>query len=159
MLFDVSLFSKMEKQDPQFYFNDSLDVSSLKVLYDNCMRMGGDSNSNVEMATVHPEIWFGKYFDFFRKKVKMVVKGPVFQLVQVEGNQLVSKNYSCDMMSFNSDDELSEFLDKQTEYGSIAIFCLVKWLNVKTLAVTWNLRFKDISTKEEVRDKKISTIL
>jgi hypothetical protein len=34
MSFDVSLFSKMEKQDPQFYFNDSLDVSSLKILYD-----------------------------------------------------------------------------------------------------------------------------
>jgi hypothetical protein len=70
----------------------------------------------------------------------MVVKGPVFQLVQVEGNQLVSTNYSCDMVSFNSDKELEEFLDSQTEYGSIAIFSLVKWLNVKTFAVTWNLR-------------------
>jgi hypothetical protein len=141
MSFDVSLFSKMEKQDPQFYFNDSLDVSSLKILYDNCMRMGSGDNSNVEMATVHPDIWFGEYFDFFRKKVKMVVKGPLFQLVQVEGNKL------------------EEFLENQTEYGSIAIFCLVKWLNVKTLAVTWNLKYKDISTKEEIRNKKISTIL
>jgi len=159
MSFDVSLFSKMEKQDPQFYFNDSLDVSSLKILYDNCMRMGSGDNSNVEMATVHPDIWFGEYFDFFRKKVKMVVKGPLFQLVQVEGNKLVAKNYSCDMVSFNSDKELEEFLENQTEYGSIAIFCLVKWLNVKTLAVTWNLKYKDISTKEEIRNKKISTIL
>jgi len=158
-MFDPSLFSQMEKQVTNVHFNDVLDISALKTLYDNCIRMGEGNNSNIEMATIHPDIWFGDYFDIFRKKVKMVVKGPIFQLIQIEDNQLVSKNYSCEMISFNSDDELTDFLDKQTEYGSIAIFCLVKWLNVKTLTVTWNLRYKDISTKEDIRDKKINSII
>ncbi len=159
MSFDISLFSKMEKQEPQFYFNDSLDVSSLKLLYDNCIRMGSDNNSNVEMATVHPDLWFGDYFDIFRKKVKMVVKNSVFQLIRQEGNQLVSVNYTCDMMKFNSDEELINFLNDLTEYGSIAIFYLVKWVDLKTFNITWNLRYKNISTIEDIRDKKISTIL
>ena len=58
-MFDVSLFSQMEKSETIVYFNDSLDVSCLKLLYDNCVRMGSESNTNVTIATAHPDLWFG----------------------------------------------------------------------------------------------------
>lgn len=158
-MFDVSLFSQMEKSETIVYFNDSLDVSCLKLLYDNCVRMGSESNTNVTIATAHPDLWFGEYFDFFRTKIKMVVKSPVFQLTKVEGNQLVSTNYSCEILEFESDEELKKFFEDMTEYGSIAVFSLVKYVDIKSFSISWRLRYKDISTKEEIRDKKISTIL
>lgn len=158
-MFDVSLFSKMEKSEPIVYFNDRLDLSSLKLLYDNCIRMGLEQNTNVSIATAHPDIWFGEYFDFFLNKVKMVIKAPVFTLISIEGNQIVSKNYSCETAEFQSDDELKEFFENITEYGSIAVFSLVKYVDIKSFKVFWRLRYKDISTKEEIRDKKISKIL
>jgi hypothetical protein len=158
-MFDVSLFSQMEKSETIVYFNDSLDVSCLKLLYDNCVRMGSESNTNVTIATAHPDLWFGEYFDFFRTKIKMVVKSPVFHLTKVEGNQLVSTNYSCEIIEFESDEELKKFFEDMTEYGSIAIFSLVKYVDIKSFNISWRLRYKDISTKEEIRDKKISNIL
>jgi hypothetical protein len=156
--FDVSIFSKISNE-PQIYFNDKLDISPLKLLYDNCIIAGNVSNNNIQMATVHPDLWFGDYFDFFREKVKMVVKSPIFQLIKIEGNQLVCEDYTCDSISFNSDDDLMEFMEKKIIYGSIAIFYIVKWLNVKTLVVTWNLRYKDLTTKEEIRDNKINNLV
>ena len=158
-MFDVSLFSQMDKSEPIVYFNDSLDVSSLKILYDNCVRMGTENNTNVSIATAHPDLWFGDYFDFFRTKIKMVVKAPAFQLTKVEVNQLVSNNYSCDTSEFKSDEELKKFFEDMTEYGSIAVFSLVKYVDIKSFSISWRIRYKDISTKEEVRDKKINTIL
>ena len=158
-MFDVSLFSQMEKSETIVYFNDSLDVSCLKLLYDNCVRMGSESNTNVTIATAHPDLWFGEYFDFFRTKIKMVVKSPVFQLTKVEGNQLVSTNYSCEILEFESDEELKKFFEDMTEYGSIAVFSLVKYVDIKSFSISWRLRYKDITTKEEVRDKKIDKII
>lgn len=158
-MFDVSLFSQMEKKDPIVHFNDSLDISSLKILYDNCIRMGSENNSNISIATVHPDLWFGDYFDFFRTRIKMVVTAPVFQLLKIEGNQVVSMNHSCDTAEFGSDEELKKFFEDMTEFGSIAIFTLVKYVDITRFSVRWRLRYKDISTKEEIRDKKISTII
>jgi hypothetical protein len=158
-MFDVSLFSQMEKTEPVVYFNESLDVSSLKILYDNCIRMGSEANTNVSIATAHPDLWFGEYFDFFKNKIKMIVKNPVFQLIKVEGNQLVSTNYSCDTIEFLSDNDLKKFFDDMTEYGSVAVFSLVKYVDIKSFSVSWRLRYKDVSTKEETREKKIKKII
>ena len=55
--------------------------------------------------------------------------------------------------------ELKKFFEDMTEYGSIAVFSLVKYVDIKSFSISWRLRYKDISTKEEVRDKKINTIL
>lgn len=158
-MFDITLFSRMEKHEPTVYFNDSIDVISLKILYDNCVRVGTESNNNISIATAHPDLWFGEYFDFFRTKIKMVAKQPSFQLIRIEGNNLVVSNYICDSIEFQSDEELKMFLENIDEYRSIAIFSLVKYVDIKTFKSSWRLRFIDISTKDEVRDKKIETVI
>jgi hypothetical protein len=159
MKFDVSLFSQLEKKEFQAHFNSELDISSMKLFYDNCIRMGGDSNSNIQIATIHPDIWFGDHFELLNSKIKMVVESPVFQLVRIEGGQLVCQNYSSDQITFSTDQDLINFFEHMSEFGSLAVFSLVKYLDVRTLQSYWNLRYKDISTKEEIRDKKISSII
>jgi len=131
----------------------------MKLFYDNCIRMGGDSNSNIQIATIHPDIWFGDHFELLNSKIKMVVESPVFQLVRIEGGQLVCQNYSSDQITFSTDQDLINFFEHMSEFGSLAVFSLVKYLDVRTLQSYWNLRYKDISTKEEIRDKKISSII
>lgn len=158
-MFDVSIFSQMDKTEPSVFFNDSLDITPLKILYDNCVRMGSETNNNVTVATAHPDIWFSDYFELLKSKVKMVVKQPTFQLIKVEDNKLFSTSFSCDTVEFNSDDELKKFFEDISEYGSIALFSIVKYINIKTFNTNWRVRFKDISTKEEIRDKKIGKII
>lgn len=159
MKFDVSLFSQIDKIDIQVHFNSELDFSAMKLLYDNCIRMGGDNNQNIQIATIHPDIWFGDHFELLSSKIKMVVKSPAFQLTRIENGQLVCQNYSSDQISFSSDQDLIIFFEQISEFGSLAVFSLVKYLDVRTLQFYWNLRYKDISTKEEIRDKKISSII
>ena len=158
MPFDVSLFSELDKKS-QAHFNSELDISAMKLLYDNCIRMGGDSNNNVEIATIHPDIWFSDHFELLNSKIKIVVESPVFQLVRIEGGQLLCKNFNTDTITFNTDKDLIDFFEQMSEFGSIAVFSLVKYLNVRNLSISWRLKYKDVSTKEEIRDKKINSII
>jgi hypothetical protein len=158
MSFDLSLFSKLEKTEQLVYFNSDLDVTALRVLYENCIRMGVD-NSNVQIATVHPNAWFGDFFHLFRKTIKLVPKNPVFQLLMVESNHLVEKALTCNFREFKSDQELVNFFEQEYEYGSIAVFSLVKAVNLVTFEVNWRLRFIDLTTAQEVRSKKLDKIL
>lgn len=84
MKFDVSLFSQIDKIDIQVHFNSELDFSAMMLFYENCIRMGGDNNQNIQIATIHPDIWFGDHFELLSSKIKMVVKSPVFQLIRIE---------------------------------------------------------------------------
>lgn len=159
MKFDVSLFSQIDKIDIQVHFNSELDFSAMMLFYENCIRMGCDNNQNIQIATIHPDIWFGDHFELLSSKIKMVVKSPLFQLTRIENGQLVCQRYSSDQISFSSDQDLIDFFEQMSEFGSLAVFSLVKYLDVRTLQSYWNLRYKDISTKEEIRDKKISSII
>lgn len=159
-MFDVNLFSQMGKQVPNVYFNDGLDISALKLLYDNCIRMGSDNNnSNVSIAIAHPDLWFGDYFDLFKTKIKMVVSAPVFQLIRIEGNQLILDSHVCETFELKTDEDLKKFFEDMTEFGSIAVFTIIKYVDISTFNITWKIRYKDISTKEEIRDKKIDSII
>ena len=68
-------------------------LEGIKILIDNCFRMGSD-NSNVRMATVDPSLWLGQFLDKHWSKISYVTSMPTFNIMKVEGNQIVTKNCS-----------------------------------------------------------------
>ena len=87
-MIDVKIFDS--KEEVSVYVNDDIDFTSLKILYDNCLRVGSSDNLNITVATVHPSLWFGELFEYIQKSVKLVPKIPTFQLMKIEDNQLVA---------------------------------------------------------------------
>ena len=109
-MIDVKIFDS--KEEVSVYVNDDIDFTALKVLYDNCIRIGSSDNSNITVATVHPSLWFGELFEYIQKSVKIVPKGPAFQLMKIENNQLVSYNKTVETKNFYSDIELKKFFEE-----------------------------------------------
>jgi hypothetical protein len=154
---DVKIFDS--KEDVSVYVNDDIDFTSLKILYDNCLRVGTSDNSNITVATVHPSLWFGELFEYIQKSVKLVPKGPSFQLMKIEDNQLFAYNYSVKTLEFNSDEDLKKFFEEDCKYKSLAMFSICKYLDMTNLSISWRIRCVNVLTKEEVRDKKLDSII
>lgn len=156
-MIDVKIFDS--KEDVSVYVNDDIDFTALKVLYDNCLRVGSSDNLNITVATVHPSLWFGELFEYIQKSVKIVPKGPAFQLMKIENNQLVSYNKTVETNNFYSDIELKKFFEEDCKYKSLALFSICKYLDMTNLSTTWTIRCVDITTKQEVRDRKLDSII
>lgn len=156
-MIDVRIFDS--KEDVSVYVNDDIDFTSLKILYDNCIRVGSSDNSNIVVATVHPSLWFGELFEYIQKSVKVVPKGPAFQLMKIENNQLVAYNHVVETIEFYSDVELKKFFEEECKYKSLALFSICKYLDMTNLSTTWRIRCVNVITKEEVRDRKLDSII
>ena len=156
-MIDVRIFDS--KEDVSVYVNDDIDFTALKILYDNCIRVGSSDNSNIVVATVHPSLWFGELFEYIQKSVKVVPKGPVFQLMKIENNQLVTYNHAVETCEFYSNIELKKFFEEECKYKSLALFSICKYLDMTNLSTTWRIRCVNVLTKEEVRDRKLDSII
>ena len=156
-MIDVRIFDS--KEDVSVYVNDDIDFTALKILYDNCIRVGSSDNSNIVVATVHPSLWFGELFEYIQKSVKVVPKGPTFQLMKIENNQLVAYNHAVETIQFYSDVELKKFFEEECKYKSLALFSICKYLDMTNLSTTWRIRCVNVITKEEVRDRKLDSII
>ena len=156
-MIDVKIFDS--KEEVSVYVNDDIDFTALKVLYDNCLRVGSSDNLNITVATVHPSLWFGELFEYIQKSVKLVPKGPAFQLMKIENNQLFSYNKLVETMEFHSDEELKKFFEEDCRYKSLALFSICKYLDMRNLSISWRIRCVNVVTKQEVRDKKLDSII
>ena len=132
-------------------------LEGIKILIDNCFRMGND-NSNVRVATVDPSLWLGQFLDKHWNRISYVTSVPTFNIMKVEDNQLISKNYNCVMKEFESDELINEFFEKGI-WKTFVIFSIIKHVELVTLSSTYRVRYADITEKYEERDNKIKEIL
>jgi uncharacterized protein (DUF2235 family) len=119
--------------------------------------MGGD-NSNVGVATVDPSIWLGQFLDKHWSKISYVSSMPTFNIMKVEGNQIVTKNYNCLVKEFESDDEINNFFE-EGRWKTFVMFSIIKSVDLVTLSSTYRVRYAEITEKYEERDNKIKEIL
>jgi len=142
-----------------YVINDNIDLHSFRQLYGNCKR-GGD-NISVEIATFHPKMWFGYLFKDLDMAMKMSVKSPAFVTYERRyvSNVLSFKaiNHMVVPYEFNSDDDLKSYL--QTFNKALAIYSLIKYIDLSNFSVKWVLRAKDIKTINEKREDKLTDIL
>jgi hypothetical protein len=118
----------------------------------------GNDNSNVRVATVDPSLWLGQFLDKHWNRISYVTSVPTFNIMKVEDNQLISKNYNCVMKEFESDELINEFFEKGI-WKTFVIFSIIKHVELVTLSSTYRVRYADITEKYEERDNKIKEIL
>jgi hypothetical protein len=157
MPIDTSIFDKITVK-PSIHINDDVDFWSFKVLYDNCLSMGNE-NKNVTYATFHPSLWFSDIFDNLKNVTKLVTELPSFQLFKIENNTVLVTNYKVDTCRFTSDEEFKKFLTQDCKYKSLAFYSIVKYLDLRTLSITWTVRYCDVTDIQDIRDKKIDEVI
>ena len=147
----------IEPKSIQVYPIGENNLEGIKVLIDNCYRMGND-NSNIRMATVDPSIWLGQFLDKHWSKISYVTSMIAFNIIKVEGNQIVTKNYNCLTKEFVTDDEINDFFEKG-RWKTFVMFSIIKSVDLVTLSSTYRIKYADITEKYEERDNKIKEIL
>ena len=113
-------------------------LEGLKVLIENCFRMGSE-NSNVRMATVDPTLWLGDFLDKHWNKISYVSNLPSFQIIKVEGNKIVSRQYNTVTHEFESDIEMDEFFNKN-RWKKFVLFSIMKYVDLTNLKTSYRLR-------------------
>ena len=147
----------IEPKSIQVYPIGENNLEGIKVLIDNCYRMGND-NSNVRMATVDPSLWLGQFLDKHWSKISYVTSMAAFNIMKVEGNQVITRNYNCLTKEFESDAEINDFFEKG-RWKTFVIFSIIKSVDLLTLSSTYRVKYADITEKYEERDNKIKEIL
>ena len=147
----------IEPKSIQVYPIGENNLEGIKLLIDNCYRMGND-NSNIRMATVDPSIWLGQFLDKHWSKISYVTSMIAFNIMKVEGNQIVTKNYNCLTKEFVTDDEINDFFEKG-RWKTFVMFSIIKSVDLVTLSSTYKIKYADITEKYEERDNKIKEIL
>jgi hypothetical protein len=147
----------IEPKSIQVYPIGENNLEGIKVLIDNCYRMGND-NINVRMATVDPSLWLGQFLDKHWSKISYVTSMAAFNIMKVEGNQVITRNYNCLTKEFESDVEINDFFEKG-RWKTFVIFSIIKSVDLVTLSSTYRVKYADITEKYEERDNKIKEIL
>ena len=147
----------IEPKSIQVYPIGENNLEGVKVLIDNCYRMGSENN-NVRMATVDPSIWLGQFLDKHWSKISYVTSMIAFNIMKVEGNQVITKNYNCLTKEFVTDDEINDFFEKG-RWKTFVMFSIIKSVDLVTLSSTYKIKYADITEKYEERDNKIKEIL
>lgn len=133
-------------------------LEGLKILLDNCTRMGTEYNSNVEIATVNPSLWLGQFLDKHWDKISYVSTLPSFDVLKVDGSEIIRKSYRCDSISLANEEEVDNFFNTN-KFKKLVLFTITKTVNLSTLQSMYNIRYCDITEKYEERDIKINSIL
>ena len=132
--------------------NHSLDA--VIQLIDNCRNLG----IGVQYATFDISLWLNDFLVNNYSKIKYVTATPKFTLEYIENDRPHSKIVDCDSITFNSDDELQNFFD-DNDGKTLVIFTIGKYVDLKTLQVSYRMRYADITDKDVERDFKINKIL
>lgn len=161
MKIDVKSFEHLKDKTQSLFFNTGdCDVFYLKVLYDNCTRMGSTSNSNVTIASVHPDLWFGNFVEKYVDCFKFVSKSPSFETTILGQDNLVEiYAYITQIINFTLDTEFDSFFSKHKILKSLVLFSVNRLFDFRTEKYSWRVQFADLSTKKSIRDAKIDDII
>jgi hypothetical protein len=132
-------------------------LEGIKVLIDNCYRMGSENN-NIRVATMDPSLWLGQFLDKHWNKISYVTSLPTFIIMKVEDNKIVSKQYNTETREFESEDLINDFFERG-RWKTLVIFSIIKHVDLVSLSSTYRVRYADITEKYEERDNIINEIL
>ena len=132
-------------------------IEGLKILLGNCRRMG-TGNDNIRIATVDPTLWLGTFLDKHWEKIPFISTLISFNILKIEGSQIVSKDYRCANFEFKSDEELDIFFNEK-KFRKLVMFSITKNIDLETMTSRYSVRLADITEKYEERDMKLEEIL
>jgi len=153
----ANISPNIDAKSIQVYPVGENNLEGIKILIDNCFRMGNDNN-NVQIATIDPSIWLGQFLDRHWSKISYVTSLPSFNIMKVENNEIVSRSYNCITKEFESDELINDFFEK-SRWKTFVMFSIIKYVDLVALSSSYRVRYADITEKYEERDNKLEEIL
>jgi len=154
----IESLSKLESEVEVLIFSDK-DITALKMLFDNSIRLGNNDMNNVTVASLHPSLWFESLYPHFNTCLNVVPKRPQYFLHTIENGEIFRRVFSAETKEFNSDEEIIKFFKEECKFKSLSIFGICKYLDVTTLKTQWYLRYNDITDITTLRDNKLESLI
>jgi hypothetical protein len=109
-------------------------------------------------ATFDLSLWMNDFLIKHVDKISYVTTTPNFSIQSLENGFLAEKVVSVESKTFNSDKELDEFFENQIG-KKIVLYTIGKFINLSNMAISYELRYADITLKSEQREIKLNKIL
>lgn len=145
--------------NPTLFKVNERDLTALFMLYDNCIRMSNDSNLNVQIATISPQVWFDDLVETIIHNVCFVTKLPNFQTLTLKNGDLVAQTWQTEKKDFDSIELLKDFLEKDSKFEDLVLFSIVGYVDLMSMTKKWTITFTNVTDIETKRDNKIEFLV
>lgn len=153
--FNVS--KSLDSKTVSIYPISEYNLEAIKYLIENCSR-SNQQNINVRIAIIDTSLWLGDFLDKYWDKISYVCTLPRFDVLKVEGNEVVTKTYKVGSKEFHCESELDVFFNGG-KWKKFVIYTITKYADLSTMKTFYNIRYADITEKYEIRDNKLNSIL
>jgi|SaaInlV_165m_DNA_1040744.scaffolds.fasta_scaffold04565_4 hypothetical protein len=158
MMFGDFIKSVNPKRELSVYPISEYNLEALKYLVENCEVCNDSSNVNVNLATFNTSLWLDDLLDKYWDKISYVCKSPVFNIMKLEGNKIITRTYETRAYTFKTESDLHKFFE-EGKWKKFAIYTISKFADLSKMSSFYVIRYADITEKYEVRDNKLSSIL
>lgn len=109
-------------------------------------------------ATFDLSLWMNDFLIKHIDKISYVTTTPNFSIQSLENGFLTEKVVSVKSKTFNSDEELDDFFESQIG-KKLVVYTIGKFIDLSNMAISYELRYADITLKDEEREIKLNKIL
>jgi hypothetical protein len=103
-------------------------------------------------------LWMNDFLIKHLDKISYVTKTPSFSIQSLDDGRLTERVVEVKSITFNSDLELDEFFENQIG-KKLVVYTIGKFINLSNMAISYELRYADITLKSEQREIKLNKIL
>jgi len=146
------------KRELSVYPISEYNLEAIKYLVENCEMCNDSSNVNVNLATFNTSLWLGDFLDKYWDKMSYVCRMPIFNIMKLEGNKIITRTYETKSDTFQTESDLDKFFE-EGKWKKFAIYTVSKFADLSKMSSFYVIRYADITEKYEVRDNKLSSIL
>lgn len=109
-------------------------------------------------ATFDLSLWMNDFLIKHIDKISYVTTTPSFSIQSLEDGKLTEKVVPVKSKTFNSDEELDDFFESQIG-KKLVVYTIGKFIDLSNMAISYELRYADITLKDEEREIKLNKIL
>jgi len=133
---------------------DNYCLEGLVSFVENSRLLGGTGIT----AKFDLSLWMNDFLIKHIDKISYATITPSFSIQSLEDGKLTEKVIAVKSITFNSDAELDEFFESQID-KKIVVYTLGKFVDLRNMAISYELRYADITLKSEQREIKLNKIL
>ena len=133
---------------------DKYCLDGLVTFVENSRLLGGTGIS----AKFDLSLWMNDFLTKHIDKISYATITPSFSIQSLEDGILTEKVVAVKSIIFNSDTELDEFFKNQIG-KKIVVYTIGKFIDLRYMKISYELRYADITLKSEQREIKLNKIL
>ena len=138
-----------------FTMDNKYNLDGILYFIGNCREV---LTENINYAKFDISLWLDDFLIKYYNNIKYITSVPQFDIDSIINDIYTTKIIKCKSIKFDSDEELDKFFIDNTNH-ILVLYTICKQINLKTLNISYNLRYADITTKEDLRDYKIDKII